>query len=179
MNLKIRRISLFSVLIWIFLAACSKDTPESRTSASVDSTVLESAMAKAGEGRATEMTLAEMDAFRLEQKRQAEDHKRKIQAQPKPTPESPPPPILTGELGLWLDNYSPPLLYYVQLVPVKSDQVEVIETFMDGGVRKEVYRWNGSEAHSGNSDGDYYKFKDGSLSCWDNEGYIYSLEKLR
>jgi hypothetical protein len=45
---------------------------------SADGSVLESAMQKAGEGRGTEMTGDEMDAFRRKQEKDSQEHKETI-----------------------------------------------------------------------------------------------------
>lgn len=73
--------ALIGFLLVIFISIAgksgSKDSGSSSSSSS-SSRDLDSALQKGSEGRATDMTGAEMDAFRIEQQRISEAHKRKV-----------------------------------------------------------------------------------------------------
>jgi len=62
-------------IILIFFVGILGGGSGSNSSSSSD---LDSALQKAGDGRATQMTGAEMDAFRIEQQRISDQHKRQI-----------------------------------------------------------------------------------------------------
>ena len=65
------------ILMFVFALNFCGDS-ESDSSSSSSNSVLDSALEKGGSGRATEMTAAEMEAFRIEQQRISNEHKQRF-----------------------------------------------------------------------------------------------------
>jgi hypothetical protein len=89
------------------------------------------------------------------------------------------PHLVEGEIGLWEDSNVSSLTHYVQLVKVSSNKIGIRKYFSDGSNSSEEWDWSGSTIPFPHSPGDYYKLDDGQLSCWDAEGFIFKLKKLR
>ena len=84
------------------------------------------------------------------------------------------------ELGLWLDESTPTIPFYIQIFQPNEDKIVIKNYYADGsGGKAEAKKWENGKVHLGGNFGDHYRLNGDELEIWDKDGKIHNLKLVR